>query len=117
MELDHSQTVSEYIMQLVFTLINNICHRLSPDNSLAPSGWFRYCRVEMEWLQDLEHNIIYRYLQVGIGKGLSRIAILANQYDVWKVFNSVKANSDDAAAAHLFLYHAQHINIKLEATS
>ncbi|KAJ7330602.1 HEAT repeat-containing protein 1 [Desmophyllum pertusum] len=36
-ELDHSQTTSEYIMQLVFSLINNICHKLSPNNSSAPA--------------------------------------------------------------------------------
>ncbi|XP_078352830.1 HEAT repeat-containing protein 1-like isoform X2 [Oculina patagonica] len=36
-ELDHSQTASEYIMQLVFSLVNNICHKLSPNNSSAPS--------------------------------------------------------------------------------
>ena len=28
-ELDHSQVASEYIMQLVFSLINNICDKLS----------------------------------------------------------------------------------------
>ena len=28
-ELDHSQVASEYIMQLVFSLINNICNKLS----------------------------------------------------------------------------------------
>lgn len=35
-ELDHSQAASEYIMQLVFSLINNICHKLSLDSSCAP---------------------------------------------------------------------------------
>ena len=28
-ELDHSQVASEYIMQLVFSLINSICDKLS----------------------------------------------------------------------------------------
>ena len=28
-ELDHSQVASEYIMQLVFSLINDICDKLS----------------------------------------------------------------------------------------
>ncbi|PFX20859.1 HEAT repeat-containing protein 1 [Stylophora pistillata] len=34
-ELDHSQTASEYIMQLVFSLINKICEKLSPNSSAS----------------------------------------------------------------------------------
>ena len=37
-ELDHSQTASEYIMQLVFSLINNICQKLSPNSIASIAG-------------------------------------------------------------------------------
>lgn len=41
-ELDHSQAASEYIMQLVFSLINNICHKLPLESSSAPLGGFYF---------------------------------------------------------------------------
>ena len=43
-ELDHSQVASEYIMQLVFSLINNICDKLSS------AGEFLCLRHMTVWL-------------------------------------------------------------------